>query len=124
MNKTSENVWFSSEFSRKLSGGEESPLRKVSAVISNISVVVGLSVSEVSEINISLVVGLSVLEGGGSTSLSPAIFSTKLPIIRLNSEEVVSVPGGSVVENNSSITGSVMSWEDIPAGLPRKKQID
>ena len=108
MNKTSENVWFSSEFSWRLLGGEggESPLRTVSAVISDdISVVVRLS-----EI-------ISVVAEGGSTST--AIFSTRLPIIRSNSEEVVSVAGGSVlVVTAVRLVGEGRLLENNSSGLP------
>ena len=60
VNKTSENVWFRPEFSWKLSGGEgeESPLSKVSPLISELGTLMSVVVSGLSEIS-NVVVGLS-----------------------------------------------------------------
>ena len=127
---------------------EISDVRSVagSSIMSDVCVVVGssemsdilpfLGFSEISDI-------CSVADSDGR-SISKAIFSTRLSIMRLKSEAVVSVAGASVVlmeeksmmeevvrllgearlvENNpskkeNSVASFVMSWENIPAGLP------
>jgi hypothetical protein len=126
---------------------EISDVRSVagSSMMSDVCVVVGssemsdilpfLGFSEISDI-------CSVADSDGG-SISKAIFSTRLSIMRLKSEAVVSVAGASVVlmeeksmmeevvrllgearlveinpsKKENSVGGCVMSWEDISAGL-------